>query len=235
MNLLTVIILIIFALCIVKGYRKGFIKSLASIFSLVLSIVIVNLATPYVTEFLKTQTPVYKVILEKCEEMFPAEEQNPAAADRREKQDAIIDELALPGIIRDFLKENNTPEYYGKIMARSFSEYIQNCMAMLILNILSFIVTWVLVISFIGLIVMALDLVAKLPVLRGINQLLGLGLGFLQGLIIVWMIFLVITIFSQSDAGRELMRMILESPILCKLYDTNILLNFLQNTASKFI
>lgn len=233
MNLLTVIILIIFALCMLKGYRKGFIKNLASIFSLVLSIVIVNLATPYVTEFLKTQTPVYGMILEKCEEMFPVEEQ--PAADRKEKQEEIIDGLALPGIIRDFLKENNTPEYYGKIMVRSFSEYIQNYLATLILNIFSFIVTWILVISFIGLIVTALDLIAKLPVLRGINQLLGLGLGLLQGLIIVWLIFLIITIFSQTNAGRELMQMILESPILCKLYDANILLNFLQNTVSKII
>ena len=70
MNLLTIIVLIIFAISVLHGYRRGFIKSLASLVSIVLSIVLVNIATPYVTDFLKTQTPVYDYILEKCENTF---------------------------------------------------------------------------------------------------------------------------------------------------------------------
>lgn len=235
MNLLTIIVLIIFALFTLRGYRRGFIKSLASVFSLIISIVIVNTATPYVTEFLKTQTPVYDMIQEKCGEMFAVEEDAQAETVRKAEQDEIIDGLGLPAVIKDFLKENNTPEYYTKMAVRNFSEYVQNCMAELILNIFSYIVTLILVISFISLVVMTLDLVAKLPLIKGINQLLGLGIGFLQGLIIVWVIFLIITIFSQSYAGRELMQMIVESPVLGKIYDTNILLGFLQNTAAKII
>ncbi|MDO5541215.1 MAG: CvpA family protein [Eubacteriales bacterium] len=234
MNLFTIIILIIFALFILKGYRRGFIRSLASAFSLVISIVIVNMATPYVTEFLETQTPVYDYILKRCEDVFSVEDMQLTAV-QEEQQNEVIDNLALPKVLRNFLKENNTPEYYGKMAVKSFSEYIQKYMASLILNICSFVVTLILVMSFVSLIVMTLDLVARLPIIKGVNQILGLGLGFFQGLIIVWIIFLIITIFSQSYIGRELMQMIVDSPILSRIYDTNVLLNFLQNTISKII
>lgn len=261
MNLLTIIVLIIFAISILHGYRKGFIKSLASMVSIILSIVLVNIATPYVTEFLKTQTPVYDYILEKCEDTFRISgtdvpsgtagnkgnstsgegengtgEQNGSGIVTSDQsgdaawQEAWIEKLKIPQALQNLLKENNTPEYYREIAAESFLDYVPKYMAGLILNLISFVVTWILVISFIWLAVMTLDVIASLPVLRGINQILGLALGFFQGLIIVWVAFLIITIFSSSDIGKQLMEMIAESPLLSKIYDANLLLDFLQNT-----
>lgn len=241
MNLLTIIVLIIFAISILRGYRRGFVKSFASMVSIILSIVLVNIAAPYVTDFLKTQTPVYDYILEKCESAFTIPETEktsgsgrPAEKNDQTRQNEIIESLKLPQALQNLLKENNTPEYYRQIAAKSFSEYVPKYMASLILNIFSFIATWILVISFIWLAVMTLDAIAGLPVIRGLNQLLGLVLGFFQGLIIVWIAFLIITIFSNSDIGKQLMEMITESPVLSEIYDTNILLDFLQNAVKKF-
>lgn len=263
MNLLTVIVLIIFALCILRGYRRGFVKSLASMASLVLSIILVNFATPYVSEFLQKQTPVYDYILKKCEDAFSVDNfgqtQNEGQKDDAQQaegagqtegaqeegieqentapawQEGVIDALPVPEVLKNLLKQNNTPQYYRQLAAKSFEEYVPRYMAGLILNICSFLATLVLVISFIWLAVMMLDMITSLPVIHGINQILGLALGFLQGLIIVWVALLIITIFSHTDAGRQLMRMITESPILSALYDHNILLDFLQNTVQKLI
>lgn len=66
--------------------------------------------------------------------------------------------------------------------------------------------------------------------IHGINQILGLLLGFMQALAIVWITFLVITIFSSTAIGKLLMEMIEQSVILDKLYDLNVFLNFLQKT-----
>lgn len=103
-------------------------------------------------------------------------------------------------------------------------------MANLIMNIIAFVLTWVIVASFIWLAVMTLDVIANLPVIHGINQVLGLLLGFMQALAIVWITFLVITIFSSTAIGKLLMEMIEKSVILDKLYDLNVFLNFLQKT-----
>ena len=145
-------------------------------------------------------------------------------------QEAWINNLKIPQTLQNLLKENNTPEYYAKLAAESFADYVPKYMAGLILNLISFVATWILVISFIWLAVMTLDVIASLPVLRGVNQILGLALGFFQGLIIVWVAFLIITIFSNTDIGKQLMTMIGESPVLSALYESNLLLEFLQDT-----
>lgn len=260
MNLLTIIVLVIFAVFILRGYRRGFVKSLASMASLLLSIVLVNFATPYVSEFLKTQTPVYDYVLEKCEDTFNVTgksggktgtekdgsgketDSSQASADEsagntsnssQTIQNALIEQLPVPEVLQNLLKENNTPEYYRKLAAQSFAEYVPRYMAGLILSIISFVVTLLLVISFIWLAVMTLDVIAGLPVIRGVNQLLGLVLGFLQGLIVVWVAFLIITVFSHTEAGKQLMQMIAESPVLEVLYDTNVLLDFLTGILGK--
>ena len=228
MNLLTIIILIVFALCLLRGWQRGFIKSLASMFSLILSIMLVSAATPYVTKFLKTQTPLYDYILEKCEDTFTIKGGNATTQGSEEEQDSIIDSLSLPKVIKETLKENNTPQYYTQLAAKNLSDYVQKYMAGLILSIVSYILTFILIVSLVALAVAMLNIMTKLPVLHGINRLLGLGLGFFQGLIIVWIGFLIITIFSHTSVGRELMQMITDSSILSKMYDANALLGFLQ-------
>ena len=231
MNLLTIIVLIVFALFLLRGWQRGFIKSLASMFSLILSLMLVNVVNPYVTEFLKTQTPVYDYILEKCEDAFTIKGADGTTKISEEQQESLIDSLSLPKTIKEALKENNTPQYYTQLAAKNLSDYVQKYMAGLILTIVSYIVTLILILSFVALVVAMLDIISKLPVLRGINQLLGLGLGFFQGLIIVWIGFLIITIISHTAVGQELMQMILDSPILSKIYDANALLKALQKSA----
>lgn len=248
MNILTIIVLVLLALFMLRGYRKGFVKSLASVVSLLVSVVLVSFATPYVTGFLETQTPVYSYVLEKCTETFSiekagsenvntqAEEKQTAGSSQLVSlQEQMIDAMPIPEILKNMLKENNTPEKYGELAVHSFNEYVPRFMAELIMNIISFVVTWILVISFIRLAIMTLDIIAGLPVIRGINQILGLGLGFIQGLVIVWIGLLIITIFSNTDGGRQLMNMISESVILRKMYDTNLLLDILESAVKNFL
>ena len=70
-NLLTVIVLLVILLYAVKGYRKGFVKTLAAMLCLAVTLVLVYFATPYVRTFLKENTPVYEVVEEQCERMLP--------------------------------------------------------------------------------------------------------------------------------------------------------------------
>ena len=126
--------------------------------------------------------------------------------------------------------QNNTEKIYRELAVNNFNDYVPKFMANLIMNIISFVLTWVIVASFIWLAVMTLDVIANLPVIHGINQILGLGLGAVQALALVWIAFLVITIFSGTAIGKLLMEMIEKSFLLGKLYDGNVFLNFLQNT-----
>lgn len=249
----------------IRGYRRGLIKSLASVISLAASVVLVSFVTPYVSQFLQEQTPVYTYVMEKCQESFTVsldekwEKQTETTETEKSEtgeiplkniqsdnsqstsekitgefstqmQEKAIEELPIPDMLKNLLVRNNTEKTYRELAVNSFNDYVPKFMANLIMNIISFVVTWLIVASFIWLAVMTLDVIANLPVIHGINQMLGLLLGAVQALTIVWIAFLVITIFSGTAIGRLLMEMIEKSILLGKLYDMNVFLNFLQNT-----
>ena len=248
--------------------------------SLIVSIVLVSIATPYVTQFLKTQTPLYSMIEEKCQSAFGitgnqkkdtkdtqnsdnqnSDNQNPdsrngdnqnqnSSDEGNQEQNGsgvnsgngismldqakLIEELKLPAVIQNMLESNNNKTGYEKLAVKSFEEYIPSYMATLILNIISFVATFLLVVSFLWITVMTLDVIANLPIIHGINQVLGLVLGLVQGLVFVWIAFLIITVFSSVDLGRDLMLMIHNSKILSIIYDNNIFLKLLTDAMSYF-
>lgn len=256
MNILTGIVMVIFLLFMIRGYRRGLIKSLASVISLVASLALVSFVTPYVAQFLEEQTSVYTYVMEKCQESFTvrldeadtkmaeteAEEENITL--KTEKNDGTventvstagsqiqknaIEELHLPDILKNLLIRNNTEKVYKELAVNSFNDYVPKFMANLIMNIISFVVTWIIVASFIWLAVMTLDVIANLPIIHGVNQLLGLVLGAGQALMIVWIVFLAVTVLTGTAIGKSLMEMIEKSILLSKIYDGNIFLKLLQ-------
>ncbi len=69
-NILEIVVLVVTVVLIISGFRRGFVKKLASMLSLVLSIALVSAVLPYVTEFIKDNTPVYDYIVEQCENVL---------------------------------------------------------------------------------------------------------------------------------------------------------------------
>lgn len=258
MNILTGIVIVIFLLFMIRGYRRGLIKSLASVISLVASLALVSFVTPYVSQFLQEQTPVYTYVMEKCQESFTVtlDEVNEKVTEagtetgegdvtlKTEKnndivgnaagtissqiQKSAIEELPLPNVLKNLLIRNNTEKTYKELAVNSFNDYVPKFMANLIMNIISFIVTWIIVASFIWLAVMTLDVIANLPIIHGVNQMLGLVLGAGQALVIVWIIFLAITVIASTAIGKQLMEMIEKSILLSQIYNGNVFLKLLQ-------
>ncbi|MCD8397106.1 MAG: CvpA family protein [Lachnospiraceae bacterium] len=67
MNILEIVVIIVTIALILSGFRAGFVRKLASMLSLVLSIALVSAILPYVTDFIKNNTPLYDYIVEQCE------------------------------------------------------------------------------------------------------------------------------------------------------------------------
>lgn len=256
MNILTGIVIVIFLLFMIRGYRRGLIKSLASVISLVASLALVSFVTPYVSQFLQEQTPVYTYVMERCQESFTvtldeADEKtaeseteegdvslkkennndtvgNVAGTISSQLQKNAIEELPLPSVLKNLLIRNNTEKIYKDLAVNSFNDYVPKFMANLIMNIISFVVTWLIVASFIWLAVMTLDVIANLPIIHGVNQMLGLVLGAGEALVIVWIAFLAITVFASTAIGKQLMEMIEKNVLLNQLYNGNVFLKLLQ-------
>ena len=72
-------------------------------------------------------------------------------------------------------------------------------------------------------IVVWLDLIAKLPILSGLNQIAGAVLGAAEALVFIWIACLVFTALSGTALGRGVLAQVEASVWLSWLYDHNML------------
>lgn len=307
MNLLTIGVLAILVLSGAGGLRKGLVNKLAGIVALVVSSVLVSVALPYITEFLKSETPVYSIIASQCETVISSQissalnggtETGDRGIDRdqvkslmeqygldssvvdslsdEELQDTIeqyfggygedlnayfgqdggdgtqeesvslssmtkiqqtklIQNLPVPQFLQNMMLEYNNSEGYRKLEAENFAEYLTHFFADIILNIVAFIATLVVVQMILWSAITALNLFARLPVLHLLNRVGGLAIGLFQGLLVVWVIFLVISALSATPVGMALMEMIESSSILKSIYDSNLFLKLITQAIANFM
>ncbi len=139
----------------------------------------------------------------------------------RDTQIAAIEGADIPGVFKALLLNNNNSETYDELGVDNFIQYISAYATRLIINILSFILTFVVVTVVMRAVIFALDIVANLPVLGFFNRLGGALLGAAGGLIIVWILFMLITMLYTTSLGRESYDVIQGNDILRVIYEYN--------------
>lgn len=145
---------------------------------------------------------------------------NMTAADKRK----FIESLPIPQYLQEQMETFNNSEGYKKLGADDFASYIVNYFANLILNVAAYIVTLLIAWGLIRLVIGAVGIFSRLPVIRTVNHALGLGAGILQGLLIVWMLMMILSFFAATPAGQSLMVQVYDNSFLELLYNTNPLM-----------
>nr|WP_297936143.1 CvpA family protein [uncultured Blautia sp.] len=222
MNWLSVVILAVIVLCIFQGLRRGMVRSAFSLISVILTLFFGSLLNPYMSRFLTENTPIYDTVQEKCEGSITA------ALENKEEQDQFISGLPLPESMKQILAENNNEQSYQTLLAETFSEYLSHSIAKMAIGSISLIFTFLLVSMFMNLLVGMLDGIFSLPVLSLLNRAGGAVLGAVQGIFVVWICFLIITLFWDAAWAQEATALIKENEITYFLYENNILLHFMS-------
>ncbi|MCC2255569.1 CvpA family protein [Ruminococcus sp. CLA-AA-H200] len=142
----------------------------------------------------------------------------------RDMQIQEIENAPIPQFMKDLLLENNNSTIYGELGVSTFPEYVAAYISRLVLNLLSFLVTFLLAIIIVKALMFAVNIIGELPVLGFINHLCGGVLGLVLAVIIIWIGFLVMTLAYTTEAGSACFEMMEQSSFLRFLYDTNPLL-----------
>lgn len=115
-------------------------------------------------------------------------------------------------------------EIYRMLFLSGFGELAEEYVYGFASRVLAWLVTYAIVRILLRTLLMSLELMTKVPGLSLINRLLGLTFGFLQQLLTLWIIFLVIAIFSHTSWGESLYQIIQNSVCMGYLYENNLLL-----------
>lgn len=218
---LGIAVLALIAAACIMGFQKGFVKEIVSVFFMLISFLLVWAVNPYVNTFVKEYTPVYDTIQEKCQTLVSEQIGNKKTLDK-EEQNQVMENMELPDLLKNALVENNTAETYRYLAVSTFTEYISDSLAVMAVNGISFLISFVLSAAVIKLLGFILNVLTKLPVINGINKIAGAAVGGIKCIIFIWIAFLVLTLLCNTTLGQQGMALIQQDAFLNFLYSQNI-------------
>lgn len=238
MNWLLIIVILVLAGNIVWGVSRGFLRVIYSMLAWIAILVFVTWATPYVANVLTEKTNIDNRIESNLDEKLhelvigdtngqkedrepDAQNPGPGKKNYRDLQmklpDAVTNKLFDTNKIADQILEGSGA--YDVVAGRATD---------LVMRVISFVLVLLIAVISFHLLSVVLKVVEKLPLIGGINRLLGLFAGLVKGILIIWLAFAIIAMAGTTDIGIALISYIYESPLLIWVYENNFVLTLLM-------
>ena len=238
MNWLLIIVILVLAGNIVWGFSKGFLRVIYSMLAWIAILVFVTWATPYVANVLTEKTNIDNRIESNLDEKLhelvigdtngQKEEREPDAQNPGQGKKNYRDlQMKLPDAVTNKLFDTN------KIADQSLEgsgayDVVAGRATDLVMRVISFVLVLLIAVISFHLLSVVLKVVEKLPLIGGINRLLGLFAGLVKGILIIWLAFAIIAMAGTTDIGIALISYIYESPLLIWVYENNFVLTLLM-------
>ncbi len=209
------IIVAIFALCILLGYKRGLtgclIKVLAFFIALAVSAILFKPAATLVTNNTQIDENIQTSIVSVFEKEEVENKEN-----KDEKSNSPIMEYISDKV------EEATEEKKSEIVNNAAKDISIN-----IINVLCFIAIFIVVRIALIFVKALADLITKLPVIKQCDKIGGIVYGILQGFVIVFIALALITFVSTATNQYALLELINQSYIGSILNNNNILLKII--------
>lgn len=219
--LLDAIVLAVILGCAVAAWRKGFIRAALGFLPMLAALIGTKFVSPSVGRVLRG-TPLFGKLSASIQSSMGLD--TAIQEEAMETQTAFIEGMPLPDFLKEALLENNNPVIYQLLDVESLKEYIAGFLANVCLNVLSVVLAFVLIYIGVTVVLNALHLFSKLPVLNFFNRCSGFLVGGAKGLFFVWIGCMVLTYF-QCSAKLDGVFAAMEHTFAAQyLYENNILL-----------
>ncbi len=228
MNWLTIVVIVFLIAEVLIGLKKGFVKMALSLFAMIIALVITSAAGPYVKSRLNEYTSWQTNIQTSIQTSFDGYLEEQVEAMEPEQENKVLDKLPIPEVLTGLLKDNNNSSVYEKLGVDTLTGYVSAYLANMIMTAIAYVVTFIIALIVLKIIFHFLHLVTRIPGLKQLNSVAGGILALVQGLIFLWILCLVLTAFSNTDWGIQMMGMIKESSFLSLIYNHNLLLQLLM-------
>ena len=222
-----IIAALLLAFACVRGYKRGLIREVVSLICIFLSMSIVWFVNPYVNQFIRETTSVYEKVQDSCQEFV--EEKYSAQMNDGEGQSEFINEMNLPDLLSNGLVRNNNSDIYRYLAVTTFSDYIAQYLACMAVNGISFLISLLMATILVRSVTWMFNLASRLPIIHGMNKIAGAFLGAAKFLIMIWILFLALTIICNTEIGEAALQIVKKDCILNYLYDRDILIKIFMS------
>ncbi|MDO5402761.1 MAG: CvpA family protein [Eubacteriales bacterium] len=245
----------VFILCALDGWRKGIIRIVVSIAALLISIVATAFLSPVIANTIKKNTSVYDYLCENMYQAVCDNEKLNAAIDETVTGEAELQfdknnmqeyEDRIGGYVEKINNIVNLPDGWGNaVMEGFYGDYLsvltqgENTikdivvkafayrLADIILKAVVYIGVFVIICVVLRVLSIATGIVSRLPVIHQANKLLGMAAGLVEGLLIIWVIYLILTAMSGNAHIAQALSDIEGNIFLKQIYDNNMIMKML--------
>lgn len=201
-------VILFLAVMTVYGYMKGIVKIVLSMVAMIVTIILATILTIPASAIIKN-TAIGEGIHESVEEIVESAE--------------IIDVESINEL--DFPKAMLEPIAEGAAETKeALQTYVTDALTETIINAGTFLVLLIVIYIVVRIVISILNLVAKLPVINGINKGAGAVAGFVQGMLFVWAACLILAACSDKTWAQEAFRQINNNQLLSFIYNNNMII-----------
>lgn len=222
-NILDIIGIIIVLFSAIIAFKKGFVKTFFSFIStfvaLILAFSLCNVGAKILKENTKidewlNETLTASLKINNEEQIENTENEN------KENYNELTTTLeSLPEDLKNMLDIEEYKENAKNTIIQNSIEIILKILAWIIIYVVARIILAVICIIFNG--------IMSIPFLKQINNLAGLGVGFILGIFRIYLILAFISFLTSVVSIELLMNLIKNSMILSIMYENNILLSLI--------
>ena len=221
MNYTLIVLAVLLLVFAIVGAKKGLIKMAFSLASIIVVMLLTSFLEPKISTLLKEKTDLYNVVTSKTESYYQAND-----VLKYSDEDLTLEDLPIPQAMRDKLQEDLNDAVTKGYDA--YNEYIVTATSDIIFSAIVYVTVFVTIYIIVGVVFLILNVASKLPVLKQLNGLAGCAVGLVFGLLVIWVLFLVVTLFSNYAFMARVIEDIENSKILTTLYNMDPLIKIIM-------
>lgn len=239
-----VLIAVLAVLCIfaLAGMRKGVIRIAVSLAAMVITIAVTTVASPVLSEYIRNNTTWDDKIEKSIYENVSRDGKSYGNDDNEliesgittyidnieEKVGAISKRMNLPESLTDSISKSVTltiVEAAGDSAALTLKDIASKIfaaqMTLIIVNAVSYCIVFIALYIVLKLLTSVTGIISRLPVIHQADRFFGMLAGIVEGLIIVWLVFAIVTAAGNSSWASDILAQIHENSFLEFVYNNN--------------
>lgn len=202
MNWLLIVVICIIAWNAVRGYTRGLLRIVYSLAACILMLTASSMAAPYVRDNILSQTGIESVIYSNIERQIAVQGQKATG------------DFDMANIL---LQQSVAYDSISTQLTNAIMTGLSFFIVIFLLGIVEFFVRRL------------IRKIERVPVISTVNRVAGFGVGFIKGIVIVWLLLALISLLATSEAGQAMTVYINDSLMLKYLYENNPIIKLIEN------
>lgn len=202
MNWLLIVVICIIAWNAVRGYTRGLLRIVYSLVACILMLTASSMAAPYVRDNILSQTGIESVIYSNIEKQIAVQGQK------------VTGDFDMANIL---LQQSGAYDSISTQLTNAIMTGLSFFIVIFLLGIVEYFVRRL------------IRKIERVPVISTVNRVAGFGVGFIKGIVIVWLLLALISLLATSEAGQTMTVYINDSLMLKYLYENNPVIKLIEN------